>query len=212
MIEYRTVVAQGGTHEIDVKGSRFICNAKRVFSEAEAIEFIETIRKEHYKATHNCVAFQIGDNNEIQRALDDGEPSGTAGVPMLEVLKQRDLKNIVVVVTRYFGGTKLGSGGLIRAYSSAVSEGLDAIGQVERKLQTQLAIEVAYTLSGKVEHWIEESTYQLLDTSYLADVTFYLGIPTNELDKVQNSLINLTSGQVKFEIGDEIYVDLPINA
>ncbi|RPA65467.1 YigZ family protein [Aerococcus agrisoli] len=212
MIEYRTVVAQGGTHEIDVKGSRFICNAKRVFSEAEAIEFIEAIRKEHYKATHNCVAFQIGDNNEIQRALDDGEPSGTAGVPMLEVLKQRDLKNIVVVVTRYFGGTKLGSGGLIRAYSSAVSEGLDTIGQVERKLQTQLAIEVAYTLSGKVEHWIEESTYQLLDTSYLADVTFHLGIPTNELDKVQNSLINLTSGQVKFEIGDEIYVDLPINA
>lgn len=211
MIEYRTVINQGGEHEIEVKGSRFICHAKRIFNEEEANEFIQKIRKDHYKATHNCVAFQIGDHNEIQRALDDGEPSGTAGVPMLEVLKQRDLKNIIVIVTRYFGGTKLGAGGLVRAYSSAVSEGLDAIGQVERKLQTQLDIQVAYHLTGQLDHWIAQSDYTLIDTTYLADVTYHLGIPTSEIEDVKAALINLTSDQVSFHIGQEIHVDTPIS-
>lgn len=211
MIEYRTVIEGGGEHEIEVKGSRFICHTKRVFNEDEANDFIQKIRKEHYKATHNCVAFQIGDNNEIQRALDDGEPSGTAGVPMLEVLKQRELQNIIVIVTRYFGGTKLGAGGLVRAYSSAVSEGLDAIGQVERKLQTQLDIKVAYPLTGQLEHWINESPYTLIDTTYLADVTYHVGVPSDLVDQVQAELVNLTSDQAQFEIGQEVYVDLPIS-
>ena len=210
MIEYRTVVEGGGSHEIEVKGSRFICHAQRSFNEDEANAFIQKIRKEHYKATHNCVAFQIGDNNEIQRALDDGEPSGTAGVPMLEVLKQRQLQNIIVIVTRYFGGTKLGAGGLVRAYSSAVSEGLDAIGQVERKLQTQLDIKVAYPLTGQLEHWIAESPYSLLDTTYLADVTYHLGVPSDLVDQVQADIVNLTSDQAEFAIGQQVYVDIPI--
>lgn len=210
MIEYRTVVAEGGEHEIEIKGSRFICHLKRVFTEDEASEFIEKIRKEHYKATHNCVAFQIGDNDEIQRALDDGEPSGTAGVPMLEVLKQRELKNVVAVVTRYFGGTKLGAGGLVRAYSSAVSEGLDAVGQVERRTQTKLDIQIAYNLTGQMEHWIEQSGYIVVDTTYLADVTYHLAVPTGEIEQVKADLVNLTSDQVTINEGEEIYVDVPI--
>ena len=107
----------------------------RISSEDEAKEIIQDVRKEYWKATHNCVAYTLGNHQEIQRSQDDGEPSGTAGVPMLEVLKQRELINTLVVVTRYFGGTKLGAGGLIRAYSSAVSEAIDAIGMVKGVLR-----------------------------------------------------------------------------
>ena len=124
---YHTI-AKSGVSEIVIKGSRFICSLKRVHSEDEAKAFIQAVKKEHWKATHNCSAYLIGDQNEIQRAHDDGEPSGTAGVPMLEVLKKNDLRYVAAVVTRYFGGTKLGAGGLIRAYSRSVSTALKDIG------------------------------------------------------------------------------------
>ncbi|MED4161661.1 YigZ family protein, partial [Halalkalibacterium halodurans] len=123
-------VKESGIHEISIQKSRFIAHLSRATSEEEAIEFIEQIKKEHWNATHNCSAYLIGENDQVQKANDDGEPSGTAGVPMLEVLKKRRLKDTVAVVTRYFGGVKLGAGGLIRAYGSAVSEGLNAIGVV----------------------------------------------------------------------------------
>lgn len=113
-------IAENSEYEIVIRGSRFICSLQRVENEEEAKAFIQTIKKEHWKATHNCSAYLIGDRDEIQRAHDDGEPSGTAGVPMLEVLKKNELKYVVAVVTRYFGGTKLGAGGLIRAYSKSV--------------------------------------------------------------------------------------------
>lgn len=209
MIEYRTI-KESGTNEIDIKGSRFIGHIARAFSQEEADDFINQIKKDHWKATHNCVAYQIGDHHEIQRALDDGEPSGTAGVPMLEVLKQNDLHNVVVVVTRYFGGTKLGSGGLIRAYSSAVSEVMHKVGIVERQVQTQVDVTVAYSLSGMLENWLENSSYQLLDTSYLEHVTYHLGVPSQAVETAQKEIVNLTSDQAKFSIGQENYVDVPV--
>ncbi|AMB99414.1 hypothetical protein AWM75_05130 [Aerococcus urinaehominis] len=209
MIEYKTIKGPG-QHEIDVRGSQFICHLARVFSEEEAKDFIAKINKEHYKATHNCVAYQIGDNHEIQRALDDGEPSGTAGVPMLEVLKQNDLHNVITIVTRYFGGTKLGAGGLIRAYSTAVSEGLKAVGLVERQLQTELAVTIPYNLTGNMTYWVEQSPYILLDTTYLEEMTYHLGIPSSQVDTVQAELVDLTNDQANFKIGDQVYVDVDI--
>lgn len=211
MQAYRTITASGGTHEIEIKNSRFIAHIQRVFSEAEAKIFINQIQKAHWKANHNCVAFQIGDNHEIQRALDDGEPSGTAGVPMLEVLKQNDLHNVIVVVTRYFGGTKLGSGGLVRAYSHAVSEALQHIGIVERQPQNDLALTVDYALSGTIENWIQQSPFTLLDTIYLENVTFHTGVPIAEVEATKKTLIDLTSANIQFKVGDEKYVDVPIS-
>ncbi|MCI7240013.1 YigZ family protein [Aerococcus suis] len=211
MITYKTITEGGGSHEIEIKGSRFIGHIARAFSEEEAKAFVDTIKKEHWKATHNCVAFQIGDRNEIQRALDDGEPSGTAGVPMLEVLKQNDLHNVVVVVTRYFGGTKLGAGGLVRAYSSAVSEVMHEVGVVERQVQTAVDVTVDYSLSGMMENWLENSTYQLQDTTYMENVTYHLGVPTAQVDQLKSEIIDLTSDQASFEVGEETYVDVPVN-
>ena len=127
MLEFYKTISQEGQEEIIIKGSRFICSLKRVTDEEEAKAFIQGVKKEHWKATHNCSAYLIGDTNHIQRAHDDGEPSGTAGVPMLEVLKKNDLRYVAAVVTRYFGGTKLGAGGLIRAYGKSVSSALRSI-------------------------------------------------------------------------------------
>ena len=209
MIEYRTIKS-AGEHEIEIKKSRFICRIQRAYTKEEADAFVEEVRKEHYKATHNCVAYQIGERNEIQRALDDGEPSGTAGVPMLEVLKNMDLKNVACVVTRYFGGTKLGAGGLVRAYSGAVSEAVHQIGVVERRLQTQVDVTIDYSLNGSMAYWVENSPYSLLDTTYLEKVTYHLGVPSQEVDKVQEELTNLTAAQASFQIGEEVYVDIPV--
>lgn len=149
MLESYITVKQDDFSEIEIKKSRFICSVKRVTSEEEAKAFIAAIKKEHWKANHNCSAFVIGEKNDIQRSSDDGEPSGTAGVPMLEVLKKKELINVVAVVTRYFGGIKLGTGGLIRAYSHALSHTLDEIGLVIGKLQQELLITIAYPLLGK---------------------------------------------------------------
>ena len=144
MEDYRTI-RENGIHEIEIKKSRFICHLRRVKSEEEAQVFIEEVKKEHWKATHNCSAYTIGLNDEIQRAHDDGEPSGTAGVPMLEIFLKRELKNVAAVVTRYFGGTKLGAGGLIRAYGGAVNEAVNNIGVVERQLQQLIDVTVTYS-------------------------------------------------------------------
>ena len=125
MIEYKTL-AKAGSDEIIIEKSRFIGYCAPVSSEEEALEFIEKIKKKHYDATHNVFAYVVGLDNNIQRYNDDGEPSGTAGVPILEVIKKEDLRNVVIVVTRYFGGIKLGTGGLIRAYTKGAKIALDA--------------------------------------------------------------------------------------
>ncbi|MBP0725193.1 YigZ family protein [Bacillus sp. RG28] len=190
---YFTVKGQG-SHEIEIERSRFICYVSPAKTEAEAQEFIADIKKKHWDATHNCSAYLIGEHNEIQKANDDGEPSGTAGVPMLEVLKKRDVKDTVVVVTRYFGGKKLGSGGLIRAYGTSVSEGLNAVGVIERTLVTVIHIKIGYKLLGKIENAIRNSNYHLEKTSHLEDVEFEMWIKVDELDSFKDWMVELTNG------------------
>ncbi|APZ49437.1 YigZ family protein [Jeotgalibaca sp. PTS2502] len=211
MLESYKTISQEGQKEIIIKGSRFICSLKRVTDEEDAKAFIQSVKKEHWKATHNCSAYLIGDTNHIQRAHDDGEPSGTAGVPMLEILKKNDLRYVAAVVTRYFGGTKLGAGGLIRAYGKSVSSALRSIGLVERSLQIPLVCTVSYSASGKLENYLLQSTYPLIDTIYTDTVSFKVGVKTAEVEQFQAELIDLMNGQITFEAEDVQYVEQAVS-
>ncbi|WP_215143967.1 YigZ family protein [Exiguobacterium qingdaonense] len=193
--ELNYTIKQSGTYEVIIQKSKFIAHFKRVETEDEAQAFIQAIKKEHWSANHNCSAYIIGERNEHQKANDDGEPSGTAGMPMLEVLRKRNLKDTVVVVTRYFGGIKLGGGGLIRAYGGTVSEGLDAVGIVERLQMQQVTLTVDYTWIGKVENELRQSTYLLDDITYADLVTFHISVPVEETDEALAWLTDLTNGQ-----------------
>ena len=209
MENYRTI-QKNGLHEIEIKKSRFICHLKRVETEEEAQAFIEEIKKEHWKATHNCSAYTIGMNNEIQRAHDDSEPSGTAGVPMLEIFLKRELKNVVAVVTRYFGGTKLGAGGLIRAYGGAVNDAIDYIGVVERQLQRLIDITVTYSQSGKVENALREANYAIQDIIYAENITYQCIIPLESEEKFIEDITNWTSAQADINIGQQSWIEVPV--
>lgn len=206
MENYRTI-KENTVDEIEIKKSRFICFLKRVETEEEALEFIEEIKKEHWKATHNCSAYTLGLNDEIQRAHDDGEPSGTAGVPMLEIFLKRELKNVVAVVTRYFGGIKLGAGGLIRAYGGAVNRAVDKVGVVERQLQQLIDVRVSYSQSGSVEHSLREANYSIQDISYAENITFHCVIPLEEEDKFRKDIANWTSAEADVEIVNKAWVE-----
>ncbi|WP_214816018.1 YigZ family protein [Exiguobacterium sp. s131] len=194
-IESNYTIKQSGTYEVVIQKSKFIAHFKRVETEEEAQAFIQAIKKEHWNANHNCSAYIIGERNEHQKANDDGEPSGTAGMPMLEVLRKRHLKDTVVVVTRYFGGIKLGGGGLIRAYGGTVSEGLDAVGIVERLPMQQLTLTVDYTWIGKVENELRQSNYLLDDIIYADLVTFHVSVPVEETEEALAWLTDMTNGQ-----------------
>jgi uncharacterized YigZ family protein len=207
---YRTI-RENGIHEIEIKKSRFICHLKRVESEEEAQAFIEEIKKEHWKATHNCSAYTIGMNDDIQRAHDDGEPSGTAGVPMLEIFLKRELKNVAAVVTRYFGGIKLGAGGLIRAYGGAVNEAVDQIGVVERQLQRLIDVTVTYSQSGKVENSLREADYTIQDTLYTENITYQCVVPLEKEEKFIEDITNWTSAQAEIEIGQQAWIEVPVD-
>ncbi len=196
-----------GSHEILIQKSRFITYVDRAESEEEAQAFIQSIKKKHYDATHNCSAYMIGDNDEIQKANDDGEPGGTAGVPMLEVLKKRELKNTVVVVTRYFGGIKLGAGGLIRAYSSATSEGIDAVGVVKRTLMQVVYATYDYTHHGKIENAIQTSPYKQKEANYLEQVEMGIYVESGKKEEFVEWMTNLTNGEAKFRTGDVEYLE-----
>lgn len=209
MEDYRSLLKHASS-ELIIKKSRFIGFAYRIDTEDEAKAIIENLKIEHNKANHHCAAYQIGLHNEIQRAFDDGEPQGTAGLPILEVLKQEDLKNSLLVVVRYFGGIKLGASGLIRAYSQAASAAIDAAGRALRQIQVQLSLTVPYKQAETIAYWLTHSPYQVLSTTYLADVTYQIGVPEGELAILQSQLTNLTSGQASFIIGDKAYVDIPI--
>ncbi|MDM8098785.1 YigZ family protein [Oceanobacillus oncorhynchi] len=207
---YYTVNKQG-TDEITIQKSRFIANVKRVESEEEAQEFIQSIKKEHRDATHNCSAYIIGETDYIQKANDDGEPSGTAGVPMLEVLKKKGLKDTAVVVTRYFGGIKLGAGGLIRAYGSATTQGIQTTGIVRRELMQGVSVTVEYTLLGKLENEIrQQSKYLLEDIHYLENVAFIIYVKTEETDIFQDWITEMTNAQAAFELLGQKYVDIDV--
>jgi uncharacterized YigZ family protein len=193
---YRTVKGYGESEYI-IQRSRFITFVMRVETEEEALDFINNIKKMHHTATHNCSAYMIGEHDDIQKANDDGEPSGTAGVPILEVLKKQKLKDTAIVVTRYYGGIKLGGGGLIRAYGRAASDGIAAAGIVECKLHYLMKVTVEYTWLGKVENEVRQSTYILEDISYMEDVDIFLFVPVEDEDVFLLWMNEITNGQAK---------------
>ncbi|AKQ75058.1 YigZ family protein [Bacillus sp. GM2] len=211
MLQSYLTVAGEGTHEIVIEKSRFICHLSRVSTEEEAQNFINHIKKQHWNATHNCSAYVIGENDQIQKANDDGEPSGTAGVPMLEVLKKRNLKDTCAVVTRYFGGIKLGAGGLIRAYGKSVSEGLNHVGVVERKLMRVMHTTVNYTWIGKLENELRESPYQIKDVHYADDVEFETYVKESEKQAFTEWITELTNGKSENREGIQVYLEEAFN-
>ncbi|KSU83087.1 uncharacterized protein, YigZ family [Fictibacillus enclensis] len=207
MLSNYLTVKETGEHEIVIERSRFIAHIARAATEEEANEFIQSIKKRHHSANHNCSAYLIGEHDQIQKANDDGEPSGTAGVPMLEVLKKRRLKDVVVVVTRYFGGIKLGAGGLIRAYGKSVSEGLNAIGVVERKLMQMVHIKIDYTLLGKVENELRSSPYLIKEINYLEQVEIVTYVAAENIQIFKEYVINLTNANATIEDGSLEYLE-----
>lgn len=203
---YHTVPSYG-EHEIIIQKSRFIAHIARTETEEEAQAFISDIKKRHKDATHNCSAYLIGEHDQIQKANDDGEPSGTAGVPILEVLKKRGIKDTTVVVTRYFGGIKLGAGGLIRAYGKSTSEGINVTGIVERKLMKVVSTKMDYTFLGKIENELRSSIYQIKDIHYLDLVEIETYIESNALQVFSDWMTDLTNGQGQLEEKEEVYLE-----
>jgi uncharacterized YigZ family protein len=208
MLHHYYTVKGYGEHEIIIQKSRFIAYIQRATSEEQAIAFITSMKKKHSDATHNCSAYLIGEHDQIQKANDDGEPSGTAGVPMLEVLKKRELKDTVVVVTRYFGGTKLGAGGLIRAYGKATSEGIQATGEVKRSLMRIMKTSMDYTWLGKVENELRSSqAYKLKEIHYLDSVVIDTYAAEAEVAGFYAWMTELTNGQAAITEGEIEYLE-----
>lgn len=202
--KYRTI-KEDNQHEVEIKKSRFICFLKRIETEEEAKAFIQQIKKEHWKANHNCSAVVLGDHHEIQRSSDDGEPSGTAGVPMLEVLKKNDLINVCAVVTRYFGGTKLGAGGLIRAYSGSVAQAIVHTGIVEGRLQQEVFVQLDYSNWGKMENFIASENLAVKDTQFTDRVVVTCMVDEHQVDDFEAQVTDLLNGQVSFTTGEVTY-------
>ena len=208
-MEHYLMVAKDGEQEIVVDKSRFICHVKRVYNDQDAIEFIKEIKKKHWNASHNCSAYQIGDLNEIQKANDDGEPSGTAGLPMLEVLRKQNLKNCVVVVTRYFGGIKLGAGGLIRTYGRAVSEAIKTLGLVERKTMRLMVVHADYGLLSTLQNRLAGTDYLLKDIHYTDQVSLDVLIEIESQEIFTSWLLDLTHGKVTIEAKESSFQMIP---
>jgi uncharacterized YigZ family protein len=206
---YHTV-KQAGQHEIIIQKSRFIAHMKRAETEVEAQEFIQVLKKKYWDASHNCSAYLIGEHDQIQKANDDGEPSGTAGVPILEVLKKRKLKDTVVVVTRYFGGIKLGAGGLIRAYGKAASEILDAVGIVERRLMRVCHVKIDYSWLGKIENELRASVYILKNIQYQENVEIEVYVEEENQSAFTEWMIEMTNGQAEITAGEITYLESEI--
>lgn len=196
-----------GESEIIISKSRFITYVDRAETEEEALLFIDKIKKLHANATHNCSCYMIGEHDNIQKANDDGEPSGTAGVPMLEVLKKQGLKDTVVVVTRYFGGIKLGGGGLIRAYGKATTEGLLASQVVERKLHYLMKVTIDYGWLGKVENEIRDSHYSLQSIDYAENVEVFVFVLKEQEEQFIEWMTELTNGQASTTRGDSQFIE-----
>jgi uncharacterized YigZ family protein len=207
MLPHYYTVKEFGENEIVIERSRFIAHVSRAESEEEAQIFIQHIKKKHWDATHNCSAYLIGESNQIQKANDDGEPNGTAGVPILEVLKKKNLKDTVVVITRYFGGIKLGAGGLIRAYGKATSEGINAVGIVKRKLMRITHTKADYTWLGKIENELRNSVYQLKEIHYLEQVEIETYVNESDIPNFIAWMTELTNGQTKIIKGEVLYLE-----
>lgn len=207
---YRTICKLNPC-EINIQKSRFIGYAARAETEKEAIDFIDSIKVKHRSANHNCSAYMIGEHNIIQKANDDGEPSGTAGVPILEVLKKQGLKDTVIVVTRYFGGIKLGGGGLIRAYGKTASETIRSSGVVERKLHHRMKVSIDYTWLGKIENEIRQSEYPLDDILYSNGVELLIFVPVEKEVDFITWINEMTNGQAEITSLEKRFLEFEID-
>lgn len=202
--QYKTVYS-GGEAEIIEKKSRFIATVRPVKTEEEAIAFIEATKKKYWNATHNCSAYVIGERFQIQRCSDDGEPSGTAGKPMLDVLLGQEIHDTVVVVTRYFGGTLLGTGGLVRAYSSATQEGLLASKVITKMHGQKIVIQTDYTGLGKIQYILGQRGLTILDSIYTDKVELQVLLPEDVIKGVMAEITEGTNGQAVMELQEECY-------
>lgn len=197
-------VYSGGEGEIIEKKSRFIATVRPVSSEEEAMAFIGEMKKKYWDARHNCSAFVLGERQEISRCSDDGEPAQTAGRPMLDVLLREDIHNVAVVVTRYFGGVLLGTGGLVRAYQKATQEGLAASVIIEKKKGRRLTVETDYNGLGKLQYLIAQKHLTTIDTQYTDRVELFLMVPVEEQEEVQKEIVEATSGNARISWGEEV--------
>ncbi|MCX4798788.1 YigZ family protein [Streptomyces sp. NBC_01242] len=204
--QYRTV-ARAGVHETEINRSRFICALAPAATEQEAQDFVARIRKEHPTATHNCFAYVIGADASVQKASDDGEPGGTAGVPMLQMLTRREMRYVVAVVTRYYGGVKLGAGGLIRAYGGVVGEALDAIGTLTRQRFRLATITVGHQRAGKLENDLRATGRTVREVRYAEAVVIEIGLPDADVEGFRGWLADATAGEAQVELGGEAYGD-----
>ena len=209
MTEPYLTIAKNTTYEQTIKKSRFICSIARVSSEEEAQQFITSIQAANKKATHNCFAYMIGDNDRIQRESDNGEPSGTAGIPILESLKLAKIHNVVAVVTRYFGGIKLGAGGLIRAYSNTTTESIHQAGLVQRIKQAILKITVTYALHDPLLYYLKENNLEVAGEEYGVNVETSIYVNETDLEDVKEKLINRFNDQLQITEGDQRFNEIP---
>ena len=202
--QYKTVY-KGGEGEITEKKSRFIATVVPVHTEEEALKFIEAMKKKYWNATHNCFAYVIGEHDELQRCSDDGEPGGTAGKPMLDVLTGEEIHNAAIVVTRYFGGTLLGTGGLVRAYSSAAKQGLASSVIITKIPGVKLRLATDYAGLGKIQYIFGPRGIKILDSIYTDKVEIAALVPLDVLEAVKAEIREGTNGQAGMEEGEQCY-------
>lgn len=202
-MEYK-VVHVGGQGEIVEKKSRFICTVKPVESEEEAVNFINEMKKKYWDAKHNCSAFTIGAADELTRCSDDGEPAQTAGRPMLDVLLKEGIHNVAVVVTRYFGGVLLGTGGLVRAYQKAVQEGLSNSTIITKRKGTPLLIHTDYNGLGKLQYYFGQNQITVMNTEYAADVVITILVPLEDKERVEKDIVESTKGTALLEWKEDV--------
>ena len=209
MRSYLTI-ARDGEATLEIKRSRFLCTLRRVEHETDARALVEQVRRTHWDARHHCSAFVLGPDGMLQRSSDDGEPAGTAGAPMLEVLRGRGVSDVVAVVTRWFGGILLGAGGLVRAYGDAVSAALDEVGTLERQLLEEWEVRLDHAEAGRVEGELRARGVEVLEAAYTQDVRLLLGV--RDADALRTGVAALTAGRVEPVHVGERWVDVRSSA
>lgn len=202
-------IAHNTQFELVIKKSRFICSLTRINSDKDAQDFINQVSADNRKANHNCFAYLVGHDDHIQRESDNGEPSGTAGVPILESLQLAHVHDVCAVVTRYFGGIKLGAGGLIRAYSNVTSEALHQAGLVQRVRQSVVIIHTAYKLHDQLIYWLKEHQLQIANEEYGVDVVTTILVDDDQVTNLINTLTNLFSGQLTIHQSGHQMAEIP---
>ena len=211
MKEYQTLL-QPGEASYEIQKSRFLAHARSVETEAEAQAFIQQMKKKYFDARHNCSAWILGDTGSLQKSNDDGEPGGTAGNPILETMKKNGLTNTVIVVTRYFGGIKLGAGGLIRAYSHTAALGIEASGIQRMTLFCRTAVTISYPLLGTLENELRRQEIRIADKAFAEAVTLTLLLPRETAGQTIAELVDLTASRCEIVPQGEEYLGIPLQA